>query len=194
MSDIDANAEEPREKLKRRADEIANLFLARAGKFRKASLFAKIALISIGSAISAVAQFAQFPATGPTAWQIAGIGASLVVAVGGVFVWLTEEDAPKELSVAHAAVEKAREALLGYEEFYKVAEENDRLVYLVQSLYLMRSVIERAAEAKMADDRMASLILDACDRSLPIAMGFQQQDQWTVASTKRLDATTVGVN
>lgn len=170
--------------LRKKADEIGALFVERAQKFRNASLFAKIALISIGSALAAIAQFTQFPATGPTGWQVAGIGASLIVAVGGIFVWITEQDAPKELSIAHAAVERAREALAGYEELYQLTDEMDRLVYLVQATNLMRGVIERAAGSGLDEDKLSALVLKACDRSLPIAMGFQQPDQWTVGIYK----------
>lgn len=167
-------------RLKSLGDDLGEIFVERAAKFKRASLFAKIGLISIGSAIAAIAQFAQFPATGPTAWQIAGIGASVIVAVGGIFVWLTEDDAPRELSTARKAVEKAREALVGYEELYEIVGENDRLVYLIQAIYLMRSVIEQAAGTSLSEEKMAQLVLEACDRSLPIAMGFQQADQWTL--------------
>jgi len=170
--------------LRKKADEIGSIFAERAEKFRNASLFAKIALISIGSALAAIAQFTQFPPQGPTGWQVAGIGASLIVAVGGIFVWITEQDAPKELSIAHSAVEKAREALAGYEELYQLTDEMDRLVYLVQATNLMRGVIERAAGAGLPEDKVAALILKACDRSLPIAMGFQQADQWTIGIYK----------
>jgi hypothetical protein len=172
--------EDLRVRIKKLADELGEIFVERAAKFKRASLFAKIGLISIGSAVAAIAQFAQFPPKGPSAWQIAGIGASVIVAVGGIFVWLTEDDAPRELSTARKAVEKAREALVGYEEMYQIAAENDRLVFLIQAIYLMRSVIEQAASAAISETKMAQLILEACDRSLPIAMGFQQADQWTL--------------
>lgn len=176
--------------LRSRADEIGALFVRRAERFKRASLFAKIGLISIGSALGAIAQFTQFPEEGPTAWQIIGIASSLIVAVGGIFVWITEEDGPGELKVAHAAVEKAREALLGYEELYETVEENGRLVYLVQAIYIMRSVLESVAssDAEMKDDRIAKLVLEACDRELPISMGFQQADQWTIGLYQALDS------
>jgi hypothetical protein len=69
---------------------------------------------------------------------------------------------------------------LGYEELYEIAGENDRLVFLIQAIYLMRSVIEQAVGVSITETKMAELILEACDRSLPIAMGFQQADQWTI--------------
>jgi hypothetical protein len=187
----DPESEEVRVRLKKLADELGEVFVERAAKFKRASLFAKIAFISIGSAVAAIAQLAQFPSTGPTAWQIAGIGASVIVAVGGIFVWITEDDAPRELSMARKAVEKAREALVGYQELYEIASENDRLVYLIQAIYLMRSVIEQAAGSSTTETRMAHLVLEACDRSLPIAMGFQQADQWTlgVYEARPLDGT-----
>ena len=59
-----------------------------------------------------------------------------------------------------------------------------RLVYLVQATNLMRGVIERAAGSGLDEDKLAGLILKACDRSLPIAMGFQQADQWTIGIYK----------
>lgn len=171
-------------RLRELADEIGQIFVDRATKFKRASLFAKIALISIGSAFGAIAQFAQFPATGATGWQVAGMAASVIVAVGGIFVWLTEDDAPRELTVARNAVEKAREALLGYEELYAITAENERLVELIQAIYVMRSVIEAAVGSARTDIELARLVLDACDRHLPIAMGFQQVDQWTIGIYK----------
>lgn len=176
--------DQDRTKLQQSAKEVTDLFLARASKFKNASLFAKIALISVGSAISAIAQFAEFGPKGPTGWQLAGIAASIIVAVGGIFVWITEEDAPKELTVAHRALEAAREALQGYDDVYAIIEENDRLVYLIQAYRLMRFVLETISVTKVSEANLAATILQACDRSLPIAMGFQQVDQWTLGIYK----------
>jgi hypothetical protein len=160
---------------------------AKARWFKRASLFVKIALVAIFSAVAGVAQFAQFPAAGPTAWQIIGITASSVVAIGAVFVVLTDQDASVEMALAAKALEEARAARTEYEVIDELEADRERLIELFQSVNLMRGVIEQATHLTTIDeDGLVKSVLTACQRSLAIAMDFSQSDQWTIAVYKAI--------
>lgn len=161
--------------------KVSNAIISQARRFRRTSLFVKVALVSVASTIAAIAQFAQFPPEGPTTWQIVGIASSLIVAIGGFFVIITEENAPTELALAQKAVEAARDAEAKYEVIDQLEDDLLRLVELYQAMGVMRSVIESlAAAAPIAEEEVAKKILKASERSLAIAMDFAQADQWTL--------------
>jgi hypothetical protein len=161
-----------------------------AGRFGRASLFVKVVFIAIFSAVAGIAQFVQFPPTGPEPWQIVGIFASMIVAIGGVFVLITEQDATKQLSLAHKALEAARDAEARYEIIDDLESDIVRLIELFQSMSVMRSAIERLASAGISDENdIAAKILKASERSLAIAMDFAQSDQWTIGIYRAVPCT-----
>ena len=167
------------------SNSLTDNFLKQARRFGRASLFVKVVLVSIFSLIAAIAQFAQFPDAGPEPWQIAGIGASLIVAIGGIFVIITEQDATEQLALAQKATEAAREAVSGYAIIDQLEADTGRLVELFQAMNVMRGAVEHLTTMKGADEDAAiARILKASERSLAIALDFAQYDQWTIGIYK----------
>lgn len=172
-------------KLDKIAGKLGQAVMRTAGRARQASLFVKVGLIAIGSAVIAIATFLDFPSTGPTGPQILGILAALIVAVGATFVMITEEDAPKNLALAQEAVEAAREAEARFEIVGELSGSINRLISLYQAQSVMRGVIERLASAGTAsEDGVVKAMLKACERLLPITMEFAQADVWTIGIYK----------
>lgn len=156
----------------------------RSIKSRRAALFVKAGLIGVGSAFATIAQFMQFGPDGPTAWQLIGIVASVIVAIGAAFVVLTEDDASKEMLVAHEALEKAREIQEESERYRENEKAIERAVNLYSAISIMRGALERATVNKRVPDDVIVAMMDLAARNLPIAMGFQQSDQWTICMYK----------
>lgn len=165
-----------------------------AGRFRRASLFVKVALLAVGSAVIAIAQFTQFDlATGPSKSQMAGIIASLIVAIGAIFVVFTEEDAPRNLALAQDALEAARDAEARYEIVGELGASIDRLISLYSAQNVMRDVVERlAAAGGLSEDAVVVGMLKAAQRLLPIVMNFAQSDQWTIGIYKATPSAETG--
>jgi len=163
-----------------------------ARRSRRASLFVKVALLGIGSAVIAIAQFADFKENGPTPAQIAGIIAAIVVAAGAVFVVLTEEDAGSQLAIAHEAVERARDIEAAYESVGDLYSQMDRFISLYQAQSLMRGALERIAGGRHSEDGAAKSVMQSVERLMPIAMNFAQADQWTVGIYQAVPSVHVG--
>jgi hypothetical protein len=162
-----------------------------AARFGRSSLFVKIILVSIGSAIASIMQFVQFPPEGPTAYQVVGICSTIVVAVGGFFVIVTEQDATTQLSLARNALEAARDAEARYEIIDTLEADTDRLIELYQALNVMRGAIEHLTTVSNPDeDEIVAKNLKASERSLAIAMDFSQSDQWTIGIYKAVPCAT----
>ncbi len=171
--------------LKNLAGDIARSFANKARLFHWASLAVKTVLVLFATLLAGIAQFAQFPPSGPTFWQIIGIAACLVAFIGSAFVIFTEQDSSAELKIAHDAVEKARELERDYEEIFDILDDNSRLVELYQSMTVMRGTIERLSNASVIDeDDAVEKLLRAAERSLVISMGFKQEHQWTLGIYK----------
>lgn len=145
-------------------------------------MFVKIALLAVASAIVAVAQLAQVPANGSlTTWQIAGIFSSIIVAVGAVFIALTEDDASEELAIASKAIEEARALEDSYEGLEVIFGSLDRTIELFRGTMAMRGAIEALIATGVIDEAAAAdSVVKASGRSLAIAMDFAQSDQWTI--------------
>jgi hypothetical protein len=174
------------EDLNKLAGNVSTAVRETAGRFRRTSLFVKIALLAIASAVVAIAQFSEFDlATGPSKSEIAGIIAALVVAIGAIFVIITEEDAPRQLAIAQDAIEAARAAEARYDAVGELDEHIERLIALYNAQNVMRGVIEQqAAAGSLAEDRVVMGMMRAARRLLPIAMRFAQNDQWTIGIYK----------
>lgn len=150
-------------------------------RFKNASLFVKLVLVAGFTAIAGVAQFFQFPETGPETSQIIGILATMVVATGAIFIIITEQDATEQLAIAHAAIEEARDAHTQLGIIDDIADDTARLIELFQALNVMRGAIERlTALINPEEDDVAAKLLKAAERSLIIAMAFEQADLWTI--------------
>ncbi|MEO8722148.1 MAG: hypothetical protein ABI395_01315 [Sphingobium sp.] len=160
---------------------IGEEFKKQARRFKNASLFVKLVLVAGFSAIAGVAQFFQFPSSGPESSQVIGIIATIVVATGAIFIMITEQDATEQLALAQAAIEAAREAQSQFDILDQIADDTSRLIELFQALSVMRGAIERLTALNSPDeDEVADRLLKSAERSLAIAMAFDQADLWTI--------------
>lgn len=162
------------------ATQISNRFIARARQFRNMSRFVKIAFVALASALVSFAQFMEWPATGPTLWQVVGIAGSIIVAAGAIFVVFTEDDAGVDLALAREGLERVRLAEQLFEEIEGRDATLERTIELYSAMLQMRAVVEHIAAAPVAADAGMRALMDAAGRSLSIAAGFAQSDQWTI--------------
>jgi hypothetical protein len=169
------------EALERISGRLSSLFEKRAGRFKIASLTVKVLLVAVFSCVVSAMQFAQVPKDQHlSTYQIVGLVASVVVLIGAVFVVITESDTSEELAVARMAVEEARTANDALEYFSLYEDTLDRALALYQSLSEMRRIVERSAVEKQDLIPTITSMMEVTERSLPIAMGFKQSDQWTI--------------
>ena len=166
----------------------------RSQRFKRASLFAKGALIAGGSAVASFMQFTQVQADGTyTGFQVTGMVASLIVAVGAVFVLITEDDATEEMFVATRAIGEAHD--IDLEARTTISEQDDllavteyrveQMIELFNAYRDMRRTVEGLLVAPpQGDDSAIEKILLSCDRRLALALGFDQADKWTICIYK----------
>lgn len=159
---------------------------SRLSRFWRASLFVKIALLALASALVAIAQLAQIPA-GSTlnSWQITGILASAIVAIGAIFIAISEHDASHELSIAANAIEEAQLIEESYDQISYIFGNLERTIELYSATMAMRGAVEALIASKVTDDSVAAAtLLSVSGRSLSISMDFAQSDQWTICVFK----------
>lgn len=170
------------------ANEVAAAFLKRASRMRATSRFIQLVMLVGAACVGAVAQFTEFDATGPSAWQIAGITSALIVAMGAGFIAITDEDASTELALARNALDAARDAQERFEDLGKIIFELDKAIELHRVAILTRGVIEQSTrQPGVTESDLISAMLEACERSIPIAMGMAQADRWTFCVYKADD-------
>ncbi len=163
------------------SNSLSAAFARRASKLKKASRYIRMVLLVGGAALASIAQFATFGPTGPNAWQLVGIFASVGVFIGALFSAVIDEDASEELALAHKAVEDARYLRDEYQALDKIDDEFTKAVELLQVMNLCRGVIERAAgNTSIGAKELVAAMLRACERPAPIAAGFAQHHQWTI--------------
>ena len=173
--------------------KISELFVERARRFKRASFYVKAGLVVFASALVGAAQLLQIPEGGSlTVAQAVGLGASVLLVFGGIFVLITEEDASKELSLARLAAEEARDAA----EALGVLDERDEILKRVTHLYLttreMRRVLERSAATELPLTTTIRLLIGATHRLLPVAADFAQSDRWTICIYKTFESPAGG--
>lgn len=167
------------------AAHLTRAIAKRGQKMKRASLFVKIAFVAVFAAVAGICQFMQFPLTGPDTSQVIGIMASLVVAIGSIFVIWTDEDASEALALAAKAIEEARVAQDQWNLLPIIQADLDRLIELFQAMNVMRGLLEQAtALPDLTEEKLISSMLDAAGRSLTIAMDFEQSELWTVGIYK----------
>lgn len=163
-----------------------------AKRLRRANItsrFVRFVLVIGAAAVAGIAQFAEFGATGPTSWQIAGIGATFIVAAGALWSAIVDDDASEELRIAHAAVEHARELESSLSNLKNFELVSDKMVALYQVMELSRGTIERGiTNSSVSGPELIARMLEACRRVIPIAMGFAQADVWTVCVYRAEDS------
>lgn len=169
--------------LKEHSDRLVTAIGRRLRRAQLTSRFVRFVLVIAAAAIAGMAQFAEFPSTGATSWQIAGIAATCVVAIGAIWSAIVDDDASEELRIAHRAVEHARDVEERNSYLDTLDNEFTKMVGLYQVMDLSRGAIERGINiAGLADVDLIARMMEACRRSVPIAMGFAQADIWTVCA------------
>lgn len=171
--------------VKELSEQVSSKFLEQAKRVKRASRIVKSVLLIVGAALASVAQFAEFDKNGPTAWQIVGIAASVIVCIGALYSAFVDEDSAEQLALARKALEVAREQQEEYQDLDRIDAEFEKAIELYQVMMLARGVIEQGTRLpSMTELHLVRIILEACKRSLPIAMGFAQTDRWTVCVYK----------
>lgn len=165
-------------------NQISDAFKARGAKLHLSGKLLKAFVVAGGAFVAGVAQFVSWePGKSPTSAEVVGICATVVVLIGAILTLINDDDAGTHLALAHKAIEEARQAkaqTLGIGAFLS---DLDRMVELYQAVGIMRSVLEQASLGSVGDeDAIIRSILKVAGRSLAIAAGFKQTDQWTLCA------------
>jgi hypothetical protein len=173
--------------LKELADRVALRFKGQARAQHRASLFVKITLITLGAAAAATGLAVDLAtANGEWSfWTVGGIAGTVLVAIGGVYVLITERDVSETLDDAREALEKARE----FDEEKNVFEANidwlnnevRRGLELYNSMDVMRGFIEQSLDLPHVS--VAGIVqnfLIGAQSSLHVALDFEIGDTWTI--------------
>lgn len=113
--------------------KVSSSFVSHGKRLKGASRFVRLVLLVCGAAIAGIAQFAEFSPQGPTAWQIAGIAASVAVAIGALFATVIDEDVSEQLSLAHEALSEARDLQEKYQDLSQIENEFEKASGLLSS-------------------------------------------------------------
>lgn len=173
--------------LKEIASEVAARFKERSRAQTRATLFVKVALITIPAAFVVIAQSLDLTrATHEVSiWTIISIVAASLVLLGGLFVLWTENDPTKTLDTAREALEAAREFEQEKADFEGnitwLSKEVTRGLELYNSMDVMRGAIEQSLDLGGASAAgIMQTCLVAARKSLHVAFDFQIGDMWTI--------------
>ena len=157
----------------------------------RATLFVKCALVIGGASVAAVAECVELAKSAGeySGWTFAGLAAAGLVALGGIYVALTETDSATALEEARKAIEAAREL---DQENLRFAADRTRLnkevtrgLELYNSMDVMRGAIEQSLGISgTSATAMIQTCLSAASNSLTVAFDFDIQDTWTVCVFK----------
>src|SRR6202051_3307753 len=173
--------------LKELAGKVANGSRKQTQAQHRASLFVKIALITLGATASAVGLAVDLATANDewSFWTMGGIAGAVLVAIGGVYVLITERDVSQTLDDAREAVEKAREFEQEKNDFEAniswLNREVRRGLELYNSMAVMRSFIEQSLG--LPDVSVGSIMqncLTGAQSSLHVAFDFAIGDTWTI--------------
>jgi len=151
-----------------------------------ASKYVKSTLILGGALVAGVAQFWTWPTgSAPDAAQIAGIIATAVVAIGGLYVAFTDVDAAQAVATADRAVEAAQQMEAAFDDIDSFFADTTRLAETYQLCLTLRGALEQSAIGISGDtDGLIANLFDLASRPLTIAIGFAQADRWTLGVYK----------
>jgi len=173
--------------LRRLGKQLGILFTARARKFFAASMFVKLVLVIGASTLAAIAQSIELAHSndGVSAWTVAGLAGAVLVAIGGTFVALTEQDASRALETARKAIEDARvyeRQMNAFEiDRTRLSKEVRRGLELYNSMDVMRGAIEQCLGLpKSSEASIIQTCLSAASNSLVFAFDFKIEDTWTI--------------
>jgi GAF domain-containing protein len=163
------------------ADQIGAHFKARSRTHFRATLFVKLILLVGGATIAGISLAVEVAdSVGKiSGWTIAEIAALALVALGSVFVALTEKDASEALEVARDAVSQAQRYNEEIDKFQRVQGDIRRVSELYVAMNAMREVVSRALP-QIDTIQIIALCLQVARRSLLIAFGFQLEEHWTM--------------
>ena len=169
------------------AGNVSAKFLEHARRHFNASMFVKLGLVLGGATVAAVCQCVELAhANGEfSSWTIAGIAGAALVAVGGVFVAMTETDIATTLDVARKAIDEARLRERRMERFdadsAKLRREIGRGLELYNSMDVMRGAIEQSLSVPgVSAANIIHTCLAAARNSLLVAFDFSIEDTWTI--------------
>ena len=160
----------------------------------RASKFVKSILVLGGATLAGIAQFVTWPdGNSPEPWQVVGIAATFIVALGGIYSLFTEQDAANAVREAERAVEAAQEFRAQIKDFEGLFAEYDRLAETYRLCLMLRSALEQAGVGFVGDtDTQLFELFDMVGRHLAIAAGFAQADRWTIGLYKAQPSAEVG--
>lgn len=169
------------------ADELSARFLVFARKHFNASMFVKLGLVLGGATIAAVCQGVELAHANHefSSWSIAGFAGAVLVAIGGVFVALTETDIATTLDVARRAIDEARLRERRMEKFNAdrafLRKEVGRGLELYNSMDVMRGAIEQSLGVQdISAAKIIQTCLAAARNSLLVAFDFGIEETWTI--------------
>ncbi|MDR6302512.1 hypothetical protein GGQ85_000183 [Nitrobacter vulgaris] len=169
------------------ANELSAKFLSFAKKHFNASMFVKLGLVLGGATIAAVCQGVELAHANHefSSWSIAGFAGAVLVAIGGVFVAMTETDIATTLDVARRAIDEARLRERRMERFNAdravLRKELDRGLELYNSMDVMRGSIEQSLDIPdVAAAKIIQTCLAAARNSLLVALDFSIEETWTI--------------
>lgn len=159
-----------------------------------ASKFVKGVLILGGALVAGVAQFCTWPTGGsPDAAQVAGMLATAVVAVGGLYVTFTEADAATAVATAEKAMDVAQQMEAAFDDVDEFFDDSARLAETYQLCLTMRGAIEQSALGFTGGIKgLVGNLFDLASRPLTVAIGFNQSDRWTLGVYMAMPAAEAG--
>jgi hypothetical protein len=170
------------------ADGVGALTEANARRQFRASVFVKVALVIGGAALAAISQGVELAHSNGefSVWTVLGFVGAGIVALGGIFLSLTELDVSKALETARQSIEEARQVERQMQEFEsdqaRLNKEVRRGLELYNSMDVMRGAIEQSLGLP---DLTAAKIIQTClavaSNSLLVAFDFAMEDTWTIA-------------
>jgi hypothetical protein len=169
------------------ASQIGALSEKHAATQFRASLFVKLALVTGGATMAAVAHSVELAHANEamSVWTIAGLAGAAIVMVGGIYVVLTETDASKAIETARKAIEDVRELedqMIDFQNARALLNgEIARGLQLYNSMDVMRGCIEQSLDLPDASPpNIIQTCLSAASTSLQIALNFSIKDTWTI--------------
>ncbi|HEX6860180.1 MAG TPA: hypothetical protein VF138_08300 [Caulobacteraceae bacterium] len=178
--------------------EVEKLLVERSGQMAGASLFVKIALLGLGALAVGVAQGVTLSAgTGPPIWNVITIAGAVIVFLGSVWGFITEQDASKALGVAARAARQAREYREVVEDIADdlgdVQVSLSRATELYAAMNVMRGAIERLVNGHpVTEQELLQALLDVAARPLKLAAGIQTRHHYTICIYKAVPGSSVG--
>jgi hypothetical protein len=173
------------------AQDVAQRFKRHSKKLFRVSVFVKLLLVIGGATAAAIAHCVELAHNNGvfSEWTALGLGGAAAVAVGGIYIALTETDVTAYLDSARDALEIARDHEQKMERFKRDIErlkkEIDRGLQLYNSMGVMRGAIETSLDIpNVTVERILRTCIRSARNSLEVAMDFATGDIWTICIFK----------